>query len=169
MKSVVMMMVGLASVCLLHAQNPIPVQPNFSFEKMSGKWYPIATTKVLFPPERPVYAYTMEPLKNGDLALKVEMPQGETCKRKRVVLHPLRRGEFATSDDKTTVYIVETDYDTFHIILFTKEGEKDLFLYARKEEVLDEVKEKFKNRAGNLSFDPEAITYLPRINKSCEA
>ncbi|KAL8174221.1 UNVERIFIED_CONTAM: hypothetical protein K2H54_040524 [Gekko kuhli] len=149
---------------------------------MAGKWYPIATTKVI-PPERAVYAYTIQPVRKGDLALKVEMPKGETCRRKRFELHTIRNGVFATADDKTTVHFVETDYDTFHIILFTKEDEKDLFLYvilaiilnmtpifwseAREEEVSDEVKEKFKNRAEELSFSPEAILYLPSARKSC--
>ncbi|XP_077161261.1 epididymal secretory protein 4-like [Paroedura picta] len=159
----VVLMVGLASICLLHTQATMPVQTNFRFKKMAGMWYPIATTKAV-PPERAVYTYTMQPLSNGDLVLKVDMPLGATCRRKRVVLHTIRVGEFTTADDRTTVHIVETDYDNYHVILFTKEGERDLFLYARKEEVSDEVKEKFKNCVRELSLDPEAIIYLPKAS-----
>ncbi|XP_053227487.1 major urinary protein-like [Podarcis raffonei] len=142
---------------------PIPMMPDLDLKKLTGKWFPIATVQY-DKQTREVYGYLMEPKQNGELVLKIDVPKNGDCRRKKVVLYPIKRAEFDTEDEKTTVRIVDTDYETYHIIHFLMEHMGMLQLYGREQTVADEVKEKFKTLATDLQFDPDAIAYVSENN-----
>ncbi|XP_033029745.1 major urinary protein 20-like [Lacerta agilis] len=111
--------------------------------------------------KRVVFGYSMEPQENGGLVLKIDFPRNGECLRKTIVLHAVKQAEFDSEDGKTTLHIVDTDYETYHIILFRTERTGMLQLFGKEKTVSDEVKEKFKTTAQDLQFDPDAINYVP--------
>ncbi|XP_053226679.1 epididymal secretory protein 4-like isoform X1 [Podarcis raffonei] len=142
---------------------PIPMMPDLDLKKLTGKWFPIAMVQYN-KQKRPLFGYSMEPQEDGGLVFKVDYPWDGQCLSKTVLVHPVKQAEFDSVDEKTTIHIVDTDYETYHIIHFLMEHMGMLQLYGREQTVADEVKEKFKTLATDLQFDPDAIAYVSENN-----
>ncbi|XP_067328350.1 epididymal secretory protein 4-like [Anolis sagrei] len=155
---------ALALCCLgsIGAFLDIPVQQDFFWKKLVGKWYPGAMAKQ-YPLERTMYAYTTQPLSNGDLVLKIDIPRDGDCRRKRLVLYALKLAIFETEDGKITFYFVETDYETYHIVYVEMEDEHFLHLYTKEEAPPEEAKERFLALAQNLNFQSDRIYYANQM------
>nr|XP_028568837.1 major urinary protein 5-like [Podarcis muralis]XP_028568838.1 major urinary protein 5-like [Podarcis muralis] len=88
------------------------------------------------------------------------------CLSKTVRVHPVKQAEFDSVDGWTKVHIVDTDYETYHTVLFRTVRSGELQLFGREKTVSDEVKEKFKTLAKDMQLDPEAIFYVSE-NEIC--
>ncbi|KAJ7308096.1 hypothetical protein JRQ81_008603 [Phrynocephalus forsythii] len=145
----------LGSFC---AAFEIPVKQNLDLKKLAGKWYPILRAKY-DPTDQPFYAYTMSPLNDGNVILKLEVPRARTCRLHFAALYAIQPGIFENADGKATVHLVDTDYDSYHISHTEKNHMGFMDLYAREKEVSEEVTKKFQDLAQKVMLNPRLLFY----------
>ncbi|XP_062815906.1 epididymal secretory protein 4-like [Anolis carolinensis] len=114
-------------VAFSHAFFEIPVFGDVDLTKLAGKWYPVMTVK-RDPSEKPTYAHTMEPLEDGDVLVKVEIPQKGGCVLKKVSLSTVGPGVFSALGGQ--VVLMDTDYTTYHFVYSTTGDALELHLYG---------------------------------------
>ncbi|XP_078238977.1 prostaglandin-H2 D-isomerase-like [Pogona vitticeps] len=107
---------------------------------------------------------TVEILEDGDLVVHIEMPE-ENCQKKWVWLSQGNQpGVFTTKH--STVYIAETDYDTYAILYAETPHQKVLHLNAREPEASDEARGRFNHLATTLGLPIDRTIYLTKVG-SC--
>nr|XP_020648941.1 lipocalin-like [Pogona vitticeps] len=136
----------------------IPVKPYLDMKKLAGKWHPILRAKY-DPTDQPFYTYTMSPLNDGNVILKVEVPRVRACRLNFVALYAIQPGVFENADGKLTVHLVDTDYDNYHISHTERDNMAFMNLYGREKEVSEEVTKKFLDMAQKVMLNPMLLFY----------
>ncbi|KAJ7308098.1 hypothetical protein JRQ81_008605 [Phrynocephalus forsythii] len=150
----------LGSFC---AAFEIPVKQYLDMKKLAGKWYPILRAKY-DPTDQPFYAYTMSPLNDGNVILKLEVPRVTACRLHFIALYAIEPGVFENADGKWTVHVVDTDYDSYHISHTEKDNMAFMNLYAREKEVSEEVTKKFLDIAQKVMMNPMLLFYQHKMD-----
>ncbi|KAL8174229.1 UNVERIFIED_CONTAM: hypothetical protein K2H54_040644 [Gekko kuhli] len=160
----ILLIILLASICLLHARadiTDVPVHPDFDAQKLAGTWYPIA---VVLKNREPVNTIPLddviEPSAEGDLVLKMRYIKDGECQVTDVeVMHTDQPGVFTVPATSETVRMVDVDYESYHIVHVVVNDSYSMYLLSRKRKPLRGVKKIFRKLAKTLGFDVDQITY----------
>nr|XP_060616741.1 lipocalin-like [Anolis sagrei ordinatus] len=161
MKALVLGMVW-AIACSYCVAADIPIQANFDATKMAGKWYPLQIVMDLGGMnDVKIVSRTVTPLDNGDVDIGVEGLENGVCGTKIIkFLHTDQPGKF-TTEAGSTIRIVDTDYESYHIVHVETGQQNVLHFEARNPQGSDSLKEKFKQVAGSMGFPTDKIIDMP--------
>ncbi|XP_062816356.1 uncharacterized protein LOC103281560 [Anolis carolinensis] len=112
---------------------------------------------------RPFYAFTLETQQNGGALLKVEIPGWGGCRIKKFPLETTSPGIF-TMEDKSTIKVLDTDYDSYLISEFLSGTTIFLCLYAAEKAVQPRVLRKFTALAEMMDLSPERLFFRHEID-----
>ncbi|XP_078237790.1 uncharacterized protein LOC140702692 [Pogona vitticeps] len=107
------------------------------------------------PAERAYKAFWLQPSGNRDLIMNVEIPQGNTCVLKKILLNNIQPGIFRSEDGTATVHVVSTDYDTYQITHYVSGNPTLLHLNGRRKKVPRKAEREFRAWIKKLGFNPE--------------
>nr|XP_060613285.1 epididymal secretory protein 4-like [Anolis sagrei ordinatus] len=164
---------GLPLLC--PSAEDVPVMQNLDIKKLVGKWYPIVSAKSEAMP-RPFHAFTLEAKDDGSAVLKVEIPRFGSCRIKKYPLETESPGVFnmegnTTGDatgvqqkDKSSIRVLDTDYNSYLISEFLSGSTIFLCLYATEKEVQANVLKKFVTLVEKMNMDPERLFFRHEID-----
>ncbi|XP_075026269.1 lipocalin-like 1 protein [Calonectris borealis] len=163
---------GLALLCLLHAEAEDLGAAGLDKSKIAGKWYITALASdsegyLQRKDELKMAMATIAVLGEGDLKVSFAIPTPEGCKKSDSIYKQTGiPGEYYSSErGNKTVQVVDTDGKTYAVIFASrvKDGKtlRMLRLYSRTREVSPKITALFKKIAREKSFTDKMIRMLP--------
>ncbi|KAM6400098.1 lipocalin-like 1 protein [Rhynochetos jubatus] len=163
---------GLALLCLLHAEAEHLGTAVPDKSKIAGKWNIIALASdsesyLRRKDELKMAMATVMVLGDGDLKVSFAIPTPEGCKKSAWIYKQTGvPGEYYSSErGNKTMQVVDTDSETYTVIFASRvKDEKTLHmlrLYSRTREVSPQITMLFKKLAREKNFTDEMIRMLP--------
>ncbi|XP_060106586.1 epididymal secretory protein 4-like [Heteronotia binoei] len=142
----------------------IPEVPNLDVHRLAGTWYPTAFVHKNKEPEDVIrFANQLEVTGEGDVILRMKYIKDETCQSINInVVHTDKPGVFQIPATGASLYVVDTDYYTYHTVYIARHDSYSMFLSSRARGV-----SQFRKLAKSLGFDESQIVY-DQLADSCE-
>ncbi|XP_054030516.1 lipocalin [Dryobates pubescens] len=179
MQATLLGVLGLALLGALHAQDGVPVQPDFQQDKLTGKWYTLglASNSNWFKEKKHLMKMcttVISATADGNLEVVATYPKGDHCeKRTSLYTKTEQPGRFSYSSprwgSKHDIRVVETNYDEYALVatqISKGSGSSTMvLLYSRTKELSPERLERFTQFSREQGLMEEEILILPHTDK----
>ncbi|NWR65002.1 LIPO protein, partial [Bucorvus abyssinicus] len=173
---------GLALLGALHAQDNIPVQPDFQQNEVLGRWYCVglASNSPWFKEKRHLLTMcttTISPSTDGNLEVSSTYPKGDECvTRKSLYMRTEQPGRFSYTSShwgsKHDIRVVDTNYNEYALVATqinkSTSSSTMVLLYSRTKKVSPERLERFTQLSKELGLTDEEISILPETGEKLE-
>ncbi|KAM6047578.1 PREDICTED: extracellular fatty acid-binding protein-like [Chlamydotis macqueenii] len=171
MRSVVLSL-GLALLCVLHAEAEDLETAGLDESKLAGKWHIVALASdsegfLRQKDKLKMSMATITVLEEGDLKVAFAIPTPEQCYKSEWIYKKTGvPGEYHSAEkSNTTARVVDTDGKTYGVVFASKVKNGKTFrmlrLYSRTRGVSPKIAALFRKLAREKNFTDEMIKFLP--------
>ncbi|NXJ79045.1 LIPO protein, partial [Trogon melanurus] len=175
-------LLGLALLGALHAQDDVPVQPDFQQDKLTGKWFSVglASNSDWFKEKKHLMKMCTTVISasaDGNLEVTSTYPKGDQCvTRNSLYTKTEQPGRFSYTSprwgSKHDIRVVETNYDEYALVatqIAKSTGSSTMvLLYSRTKELSPERLERFTQFSRERGLTDDEILILPETGKKLE-
>ncbi|NXK32210.1 LIPO protein, partial [Piprites chloris] len=185
MQATLLSALGLALLGALHAQDSIPIQPDFQQDKLTGRWYSIglASNSNWFKEKRHLMKMCttiISTTADGNLEVTSTYPKyghgrgGDQCVTRNSLYTKMEQpGRFSYTSprwgSKHDIRVVETNYEEYALVatqISKSTGPSTMvLLYSRTKELSPERLERFTQFSREQGLTDDEILILPQTDK----
>ncbi|KFR04325.1 Lipocalin, partial [Nipponia nippon] len=176
---------GLALLGALHAQDGVPVQPDFQQDKITGRWYSIglASNSNWFKEKKHLMKMcttVISTTADGNLEVTSTYPKPDKCQTFELLFQ--RSGQAGhymgtiwgplAAQEKRELHVVETDYSHYAIVHQLQQSGQEpsiaLQLLTREQDVSPQLLQKLEELIPTMGLTKDMLAVLPKSGKCQE-